>query len=77
MLGQGTQLAGISSYGNGSAFAAGYGNSAYASGYSNGFSTPIYRRTADVGVTVIMFQANEPGAKNAFDAATILKQYSQ
>jgi anti-sigma factor RsiW len=43
---------------------------------TNGISTPIYRRTSDVVVTVVMFHANEPGAKNAFDAAAILKRYS-
>jgi hypothetical protein len=28
-----------------------------------------------VGVTVIMFHADEPGAKGAFDAAEVLKKY--
>ena len=35
------------------------------------------RRSADVGVTVVMFHAGEPGAKDAFDAAEVLKKYSQ
>jgi len=42
-----------------------------------GTSTPIMARTADVGVTVTMFHANEPGAKAAFNAAEVLKKYSQ
>lgn len=76
-LSQGTQLAGFSNYGTGSAFLTGYGNSVFATGYSNGFSTPIYRRTADVGVTVIMFHASDLGAKGAFDAKQILEKYSE
>jgi hypothetical protein len=74
---QGTQLAGVNNYSTGSAYATGFGNSAVATGYSSGFSTPIYARTADVGVTVVMFHADEPGAKDAFDAAEVLKKYSQ
>ena len=67
---QGTQLAGVSNYSTGSAYATGFGNSAVATGYSSGIpSTPIYRRTADVGVTVVMFHAGEPGAE------TRLQQY--
>jgi hypothetical protein len=69
--GQGEQLAGIYSSGNATAFATGYG----ATGFSSGFSTPLYARTADVAVTVVMFHANDPQAKNAFDAAAILKKY--
>jgi hypothetical protein len=72
---QGSLLAGVYSSGTGTAYASGFGNSAYATGYSNGLSTPIYRRTADVAVTVVMFHANEPGAKNAFDATAILRGY--
>ncbi len=76
-LSQGTQLAGLYNYGSGSAFATGYGNSAFASGYSSGVSTPVYRRTAEVGVTVVMFHAGEAGAKGAFDAKAVLAKYSQ
>jgi hypothetical protein len=32
-------------------------------GLGSGFSTPIYASTAEVGVTVIMFHAKDPGAK--------------
>ena len=76
-MSQGTQFAGVYSSGTGSAFATGYGNAAFASGYSSGFSTPIYRPTADVGVTVVMFHAGEAGAKGAFDAKAVLAKYSQ
>jgi hypothetical protein len=74
---QGTQLGGVYSYDTGSAYATGFGNSALATGYSSGISTPIYRPTADVGVTVVMFHAGAPGARDAFDAAEVLKKYSQ
>ena len=60
---QGTQLAGVSNYSTGSAYATGFGNSALATGYSSGFSTPIYQRSADVGVTVVMFHAGEPAQR--------------
>jgi|SRR5271165_572641 len=76
-LSHGSQFAGVYSSGTGSAFATGYGNAAYVTGYSSGFSTPIYRPTIDVGVTVVMFHAGDPGAKNAFDAAEVLRKYSQ
>ena len=49
-----------------------YGSPYYASGFSTGYATPIYAPTADVGVTVIMFHANEAGAKGAFDAKEVL-----
>ena len=74
-MAHGSQFAGVYSSGTGSAFASGYGGSAYATGYSSGFSTPIYRPTTDVDVTIVMFHANEPGAQGAFDAAAVLKKY--
>ena len=74
-MSQGSQLAGVYSSGSGTAFASGFGGTAYATGYSSGLSTPIYRRTDDVAVTVVMFHADEPGAKDAFDAAAVLKRY--
>jgi hypothetical protein len=49
----------------------------FATGTASGFSTPIYRRTADVGVTIVMFHAADPGAKDAFHAAEMLKRYAQ
>jgi hypothetical protein len=68
---QGERLAGV--YSSGSATAFGSGSSATA--YGSGFSTPVYARTADVTVTVVMFHAHDPQAKDAFDAAAILKKY--
>ncbi|WP_246763305.1 hypothetical protein [Rhizobium sp. 007] len=46
-----------------------YGNTAYGSYSGSSFSTPMYAPTAQIGVTVVMFHANEAGAKGAFDAA--------
>jgi hypothetical protein len=55
-----------------------FGNTDYATTnvMANGssFSTPIYKPTSSVGVTVIMFHADEPGAQGAFDAAQVLRQ---
>jgi hypothetical protein len=55
-----------------------FGNTGYAATNvivnGSSFSTPIYRPTSSVGVTVIMFHAEEPGAQGAFDAAQVLKQ---
>ena len=42
---------------------------------SSAFATPIYHQTADVAVTVVMFHANDIGAKSAFNAADVLKKY--
>ena len=76
-LAQGQQFAGVSTTSFGNATGSGFGNSVYVTGTGNSFSNPVYRPTADVGVTVIMFHANEPGAKGAFDAVEVLKKYSQ
>jgi hypothetical protein len=41
-------------------------------------STSVIRApTAGAAATVIMFHANEPGAQGAFEAAQVLRQYSQ
>jgi hypothetical protein len=72
-MAQGSELSGVYSSGSASA----YGNAYGATAYGSGVSTPIYRPTANVGVTVVMFRANEPGAQGAFVAADVLKQYSQ
>ena len=58
----------------GSASGTANGNSAYVNANVSGFSTPIYRPTSDIGVTVVMFHAGEPGAKDAFDAAEVLRR---
>lgn len=72
-MSHGSQLAGV--YSTSSGFA--YGNGDFMTGSATGFATPEYRPTADVGVTVVMFHANEPGAVGAFNAAGVLKKYSQ
>ena len=71
---QGSQFAGVYSTASGNAYGTAYGNNAYVTGTSSGFATPIYRPTADVGVTVIMFHRDEPGAAGAFDAKQVLSQ---
>jgi hypothetical protein len=72
---QGSELSGVYLTDTGSTYSAGtYGNSAYVNANASGFSTPIYRPKSDIGVTVVMFHAAEPGAKNAFDAAEMLRR---
>lgn len=71
---QGSQLSGVYSSASGNAYGSAVGNTAYVNANASGFSTPIYRPTADVGVTVVMFRADEPAAKGAFDAAEVLKR---
>ena len=71
---QGQRLAGVQSWGSGNASVTAFGNSAYGNWNSNSFSTPVYAPTAQVGVTVVMFRANEPGARGAFNAADVLKK---
>jgi len=74
-MSQGRQLVGVVGSGSGTATATAVGNSVFVTGTSTGYSTPVYAPTSSVGVTVIMFHANEPGAAGAFDAAQIVKQY--
>lgn len=72
---QGSELSGIYLTDTGSTYSAStYGNSAYVNANASGFSTPIYRPKSDIGVTVVMFHAGDPGAKNAFDAAEMLRR---
>src|SRR5690606_21028955 len=33
---------------------------------------PIYAPTSNIGMTVVMYRANEPGARNALDAREVL-----
>lgn len=83
-LSQGSQLAGVYAQSQGAAsgqysgLATGnlYNGSASGTYSGSGFAAPIYRRTTSVGVTVIMFHENEPGAKGAFDAAEVLQRNS-
>lgn len=76
-LQQGSVVAGAVSNAN-TNFSGTYGNGFY-NGQANGLgSTTIVRApTANAGVTVIMFHANEPGAQGAFDAAQVLQQYNK
>jgi len=47
------------------------------SGSSFGSVTPNYTRTASAGVTVIMFHASDPEARNAFDAQKVLDGFTK
>jgi len=73
----GSQLVGMSAnttgFGNGTVYGNGF------SGTYNSTTTymPMRAPTASIGVTVVMFHANEAGAKNAFNAAQVLKKNSQ
>jgi hypothetical protein len=71
---QGSELAGVSSFGSATVQGASYGNGFSATGFGSNSVTPIYRPTSNVGVTVIMFHSDEAGAKGAFDAAEVLKR---
>ncbi|MDW9459367.1 hypothetical protein GOA57_05255 [Sinorhizobium meliloti] len=68
----GSRFVGMNTYGSGTAQASVYGNTAYGSYSGSSFSTPMYAPTAQIGVTVVMFHANEAGARGAFDAADVL-----
>lgn len=73
-ISHGSQLAGVYSTSTGNAYGTVYGNSVSVTDSSFGTTTPIYRPTSDVGVTVVMFHAGEPGAVGAFDAKQVLGQ---
>jgi hypothetical protein len=45
--------------------------------YVTAISTPVNVPTSEVGVTVTMFHADEPGAKGAFDAQYVFDHPSQ
>ncbi len=70
-MSQGSQVVGMTGSGYGTATTA--GGTTYVQ--TSGFGTPIRAPTANVGVTVVMYRANEPEARNAFDAAQIVKQF--
>lgn len=76
-LGQGSQVAGVVGTSN-TNFSGNYGNG-MVSGTSNSFGTAnvIRAPTANAAATIVMFNANEPGAQGAFDAEQVLKQYAQ
>lgn len=70
----GSRLVGMNTQSSGWANASVYGNTAYGNYGGASFSTPVYAPTAQIGVTVVMFHANEAGAKGAFDAEDVLKR---
>lgn len=74
-MSQGRVMTGVIGQSSGQATATGWGNQVNVTGTSSGYVAPVYAPTASVGVTVIMFHANEPGAQGAFDAAQIIKQF--
>ena len=74
-LQQGSVVSGVVGSSSGS-YSGTYGQGMY-SGSANSFGSAsvIRKRTSAVGVTVIMFHADESGAKDAFLAEDILRQY--
>ncbi|WP_181169640.1 hypothetical protein [Mesorhizobium sp. B2-4-4] len=70
----GSRFVGMNSNTFGTANATAMGNSAYGTYSGTTISTPMYAPTANIGVTVVMFHANETGAQGAFDAADVLKK---
>ena len=76
-LQQGSVVAGTVATGNVS-YSGSYGQGFYnGQGFGYGTTNVIHAPTAGAAATVIMFHANEPGAKGAFDAAQVLRQYSE
>ena len=78
-LAQGSQYVGSVSSGQatgyGTATATGPGTAAYTGTmYSSSSTTGIFKPTSSVGVTVIMFKADELGAQGAFNAQEVLKK---
>lgn len=70
-MSQGSQIVGMTGSGYGTATTV--GGTTYVQ--TTGFGTPIRAPTSNVGVTVVMYRANEPEARGAFDAAQIVKQF--
>ena len=73
-MASGSRLVGMQTQTSGVGTATVYGNNAYGTYNGTSFSTPVYARTANIGVTVIMFHANEAGSRGAFDAQQVLKK---
>lgn len=69
---QGRALAGVNNSWSGSGTATRIGNTTYVNARGGGFGTPVYALTANVGMTVEMFHANEAGARGAFNAQEVL-----
>jgi hypothetical protein len=75
--GQGSRLVGVSTNASGYGTITAFGNTAHGTYRGSSFSTPMYAPTASIGVTVVMFHADEPGASGAFDAQEVLKKKGQ
>lgn len=71
---QGRQLAGMQTYGNATGTMNTFGKTTYGNFTGTSFSTPVYAPTSNIGVTVIMFRANEAGARGAWDAAEVVRK---
>lgn len=69
---QGREFAGMYNSGQAYGTATTYGNTTYANVNGSNWSTPMYRKTANIGVTVVMLRAGDPGIENAFDAAQVV-----
>jgi hypothetical protein len=76
-LQQGSQVTGV--VGSSDTHVSGTYGRGYFNASANTFSSASVIRapTTGVGVTVIMFHSDEPGAKDAFDADQVLRQYSR
>jgi len=69
--GQGSEIVGANTWGNGNVV--GDGNTSNINAYSN--SSVMRAPTEASGATVLMFHANEAGAKGGFEARQVLAQY--
>jgi len=79
--GQGSEVVGV--VGGGSGYTSGYAPGLLSGGGYNGFETydnsetVIRAHRENSSATVLMFNANEPGAKGAFNARAILAKYPE
>jgi len=74
---QGSVVAGTVGSGNAQVSGTATGGFVNANASSFDTTTVVRRPTAAAAATVIMFHANEPGARGAFDAREVVAQYSQ
>lgn len=72
-VGGGMQLVGVQSFGSANVYGNAYG--ATASGSS--FSTPVYARTKDISVSVVMYRRGDAAAKDAFDAKAVVAKLGE
>lgn len=69
---QGSRLVGVSGQSSGSGSASTFGNRTSGTFTGTSYQTPLYAPTANVGVTVVMFRAGEPGSEGAWEAADVV-----